>query len=178
VDPAELRELAYSFKMSSCQLLPTASRLAILAGDVDSARSLLGELEGLVGVGEHGSASEVVRACLEAGVPQLGERFLANDKVKFPLAVAGRRCAEAMLAEAKGDYALGREGYVAVLETWRELGVVLEQAYTLAGLGRCLLALEETDGGVARLKEARALWVGMKASRRIAEIDELMKSLV
>ena len=52
-----------------------------------------------------------------------------------------------------------------------------DQAHALHGLGRCLLALGETQEGVARLREARALWEGMKAVPRIAEIDDLLASI-
>jgi hypothetical protein len=102
---------------------------------------------------------------------------LAKGASKFPLAEADRRCAEAILAEANAEHAVAREGYLAVLETWREHGVVLEQAYTLTGLGRCHLALGQTEDGVARLKEARAFWDEMKATPRIAEIDGLLATV-
>jgi class 3 adenylate cyclase/tetratricopeptide (TPR) repeat protein len=177
VDPAELRELAHAFRRFGCELLPRAARLASTAGDVESARSLLAELEEMVPVDEVGNSSEVVRACVEARVPRLGERLLAKGTRRVPLEEASRQGAEAMLAEAKEEFELARERYLAVLARWRELGVVLEQAYTLAGIGRCLLALGESEDGTIRLREARALWVDMKATRPIAEIDELIKTL-
>ena len=41
--------------------------------------------------------------------------------------------------------------------------------------GRCLLALDETEEGIARLKESRAIWERLKATPHIAEIDETLK---
>jgi len=57
---------------------------------------------------------------------------------------------------------------------WERFGVVPERAYAFAGLGRCLLALGETDEGVARLRESREIWERLRATPRIAEIDVLL----
>ena len=54
------------------------------------------------------------------------------------------------------------------------LGYVPEHAHAVAGLGRCLLALGETEEGIARLMEARATWERLRATPRIAEIDALL----
>ncbi len=53
-------------------------------------------------------------------------------------------------------------------------GYVPEHAHAVAGLGRCLLALGETEEGIARLMEARATWERLRATPRIAEIDALL----
>ena len=54
------------------------------------------------------------------------------------------------------------------------LGCPPDEAYALTGLGRCLLALGETEEGVARLRESRAIWERLRATPRIAEIDALL----
>jgi hypothetical protein len=59
-------------------------------------------------------------------------------------------------------------------EMCAEIGNVPDGAYALAGIGRCLLALGETEEGVARLHESRAIWERLKATPRIAEIDALL----
>jgi hypothetical protein len=51
---------------------------------------------------------------------------------------------------------------------------VPEHAYAVGGLGRCLLALGETEEGIARLRESRAIWERLRATPRIAEIDALL----
>jgi hypothetical protein len=61
-----------------------------------------------------------------------------------------------------------------VAASWRSLGFRPEEAYALTGLGRCLLALGETEEAVARLMEARATWERLRAAPRIAEIDALL----
>jgi hypothetical protein len=62
-------------------------------------------------------------------------------------------------------------------ERWSSFGVVTEEAFALHGLGRCLLAVGRTEEGVARLTESRELWVAMRATPRIAEIDELLATV-
>ena len=54
------------------------------------------------------------------------------------------------------------------------LKIAPERAYALQGLGRCLLALGKTGEGATQLGDARTLWRQMNATRRIAEIDELL----
>ena len=41
---------------------------------------------------------------------------------------------------------------------FKALEIAPERAYAQQGLGRCLLALGDTEEGVARLGDARALW--------------------
>ena len=82
-----------------------------------------------------------------------------------------------MLAEQDGDMATARSDFSRAVSTYAALGVIPDEAYALAGLGRCMLALGETEEGAARLREARELWVGLKATPRIAEIDALLATV-
>jgi hypothetical protein len=79
-----------------------------------------------------------------------------------------------MLAEAGGDLPAARNGFASAAEAFARFGNVPEQAHALAGLGRCLLALGETQEGIARLRESRAIWERLRATPRIAEIDALL----
>lgn len=82
--------------------------------------------------------------------------------------------AQAKLAEDRDELGAAREGYSAAAAIFETLGMAPNQAHALQGLGRCLLSLGETQEGVARLRETRALWKDMKAAPHIAEIDELL----
>ena len=85
--------------------------------------------------------------------------------------------ASAFLAEAKGELAAASEEYTAAAALLQALEAALDQAHALQGLGRCLLALGDIGEGTAHLREARALWDEMKATRRIAEIDDLLATI-
>ncbi len=121
--------------------------------------------------------ADLVRIALRAGSPALARRALEFRAVQGPLGIAETRTAEAELAEAEGRLAEARGGYEAALWSWSALGLVVGEAETRLGLGRCLLALGETEEGVTQLREARELWAGMKATPRIAEVDALLATV-
>ena len=59
----------------------------------------------------------------------------------------------------------------------RTIGVVPERAYALAGVGRCLLALGETEAGGTPLHESLEIWERLKATPRIVEIEALLSTV-
>ena len=169
VGPEELADLARRLGAKSALLW--ASRLAFASGDDDLARTFV--LEGAPHAGLV-DAFFVARVSVQADLPELAAELLSRALVHYPAEEAAVLGAKATLAEAKGEHAPAREDYARAAEIFGELGIAPDQAYALHGLGRCLLALGETQEGVARLQEARALWEEMKAVPRIAEIDELI----
>ena len=128
-------------------------------------RSSPGELEEPAGF---------VRACLRAGSARLAQQALSLGIGQRPAWATEVVSAEAMLAEAVGDLPAARSGFASAAEAFARFGNVPEQAHALAGLGRCLLALGETEEGIARLREARGIWERLRATPRIAEIDALL----
>ena len=112
------------------------------------------------------------RVSVLTGLPQLAEELLSREVARHPVEEASSLGAKAVLAEAKGEHAEARVWYTAAAEAFGVLEMAPDRAHALQGLGRCLLALGETDEGSARLLEARTLWKQMKAELRIAEIDE------
>jgi hypothetical protein len=93
------------------------------------------------------------------------------------VSAAGVVAARAALAEAEGAARAAAEGYADAAALWTALGCVPEHAYALAGLGRCLLLLGETEEGIARLRESRGIWERLKATPRITEIDGLLATV-
>jgi hypothetical protein len=137
--------------------------LSVLRDAVD--RSSPGDLE---------IPASFVRACLRAGSPRLARQALSLGIGQRPAWATEVVAAEAMLAEAGGDLPAARDGFASAAEAFARFGNVPEHAHALAGLGRCLLALGETEEGMARLRESRAIWERLRATPRIAEIDALL----
>ena len=145
--------------------------LASTARDVDAVPTEAVEASS---PGEVISVVRYVRACLRAGAPELARRALAVAAPRT--AAAERSAAEAMIAEAEGDVTAARAGYARAAGSFEERGDVYELAYALAGLGRCLVALGETEKGITRLRESREIWVRLRATPRIAEIDAIVET--
>ncbi len=146
-------------------------------GDAEAARCVL---EGALDATPEGEMSEVVsivRASLRAGSPALARRALAREGLPGAVVVAGVVAAQAMVSEAVGEARSAADGYADAVARWAEFGMVPEEAYALAGLGRCLLLLGETEEGIERLREARAIWERLRATPRIAEIDESLATV-
>jgi class 3 adenylate cyclase/tetratricopeptide (TPR) repeat protein len=171
VDPYELADLSRNHGGEISLIL--AAELLLAEDDAELARSLLSEAISHV---MPTSAFLAARACIAAGVPELAEEFPSLGVVHYSAEKTARLATQAILAEAKGELAPACDGYAAAARLFEELGRAPDQGHTLQGLGRCLLRLGEIEEGVTRLRESRALWEDMKATRRIAEIDELLAS--
>jgi hypothetical protein len=152
---------------------PAAEAARIEDGPVD-AWKVLSDALAATSPGELQWPAMFARACVRAGVAELAREALSLGPVPNRCNAAEMLCAEAMLAESDGDPATGVTLFVRAAEELRELGYVYEQAYALEGLGRCSLAIGETDEGAATLTRSRELWVGMGATPRVAEVDELL----
>ena len=153
---------------------PVAAEAALADGDATAARSFLEDALDALAPGELDLPGPFVRACLRSGAPDLARRALALGATPAPTHVAETLAAEGTLAEAEGDIVTARDRYERSAADLGRLGMGPEQAYALAGLGRCLLAHGEWEAGVARLGESRATWERVKAPPRIAEIDEIL----
>jgi tetratricopeptide (TPR) repeat protein len=142
---------------------------------------LLGEIDGVAR--NRSLASFVkrlpgtVRAALRNGEGELAADLCEGVRTEIPFHRHAIAACRGELAASRSDHAVARSHYLSAVEGWRALEIRTEEAYALAGLGRCQLALGETEEAVAALTESRGLWVGMKATPRIAEIDELLATV-
>jgi hypothetical protein len=152
---------------------PARADCATAAQDTAAARRLLASALDVTSPGTFRSDGRFVRACLRAGDLSLARRVL--DIEPGPSAPAHERLtARAQVAEASRDLAAARARYEQVIPDLARLGYEPEHAHALAGLGRCLLALGETEEGIELLRESRAIWERLRATPRIAEIDALL----
>ncbi len=152
---------------------PIQAEAALADHDQASARDVLARAIDATNAGGFFNDAMFVRACLRAGALDLACRTLEIEP--SPSAPAYERLtAQAQVAEASGDLATARAGYEQVVAELARIGYVPEHAYAVGGLGRCLLALGETEEGIARLRESRAIWERLRATPRIAEIDALL----
>jgi hypothetical protein len=152
---------------------PAVAEAAIARGDRDHAQRLLAEALEATPDGELWNPHCFVRACLRAGAAECARRSLligANTSTT----AAEMQAAQAMVAELDGDLVSAHERYGQAAATCHSLRAVPDEADALAGLGRCLLGLGEMEEGIARLREARAIWERLRATPRIAEVDALL----
>ncbi|MGI8478505.1 MAG: hypothetical protein ACR2M2_01370, partial [Gaiellaceae bacterium] len=115
-----------------------------------------------------------VRTALVASQVDLARRLVGALRDTTPLHRHGRRAVEAALAEADGELDRAASGYRDAAAEWRNFGNVLEQAFALRGLGRCLLGLGQRAEALEALAGARALFSGFEAHPYVREIDDLL----
>jgi class 3 adenylate cyclase/tetratricopeptide (TPR) repeat protein len=174
-DPVALAVRARDFGDQDAFLnaFPVAARLANAQGRRALGAALVEELADALAPGDLWWVTPIVQAAAEVGRPDLARRILERGTE------TSRRTGlpDAIVAEAEGDPASARRWYETAVSTTREIGDVPAQARALAGVGRCLLALGETQVGIARLRESREIWDGLRATPRIAEIDALLATV-
>jgi len=141
---------------------------------VEAARRVLAAGIGATPPGEVQGAAVLARACVRAGAPELGAQALALGVQAGFSSETELAAARAAIAEATGDLATAREQFEHAAESFAHRGDVHEQAHALAGLGRCLVRLGEREAGVARLREAREVWLRLRATPRVSEIDMIL----
>jgi tetratricopeptide (TPR) repeat protein len=148
-------------------------------GELDAARRLLEELH------ESTRVSPMWRIALLTYIARigcaLGEIGLAarsvdevEQQATTTWATHSLVTAKAVLDEAQEELESATERYGDAAERWRTLGVVLEYALALLGLGRCHVRLTHFDEAGVTLAKARELFVALGAAPLIAEVDVLL----
>jgi class 3 adenylate cyclase/tetratricopeptide (TPR) repeat protein len=168
------RTNAYPFVLALA--IQAASACLIAAGDSTGARSLLDEIAAapIHHIPDYASMlPPLARAGQALGDHDLVRR-LARDVVEtVPIQQHARATVAAIQAEQRAEHAVAATLYSDAAERWEQFGCVLEQAYALLGLGRCLVAL--ADPGATRvLGQARSLFDQMGARPRLSECDSLI----
>jgi hypothetical protein len=116
-----------------------------------------------------------VRAALAMGAPALAERLAAGIVTTTPYDLHAAVAAKASIAEAGGDLETALEGYADAAQRWERFGVVPEQAFSLLGRGRCLLALGRPTEASPVLLEARLTFDRLAATPTLREVDALLE---
>jgi class 3 adenylate cyclase/tetratricopeptide (TPR) repeat protein len=113
---------------------------------------------------------ELVRICVAAGELGLAKQLVTNVEVHPAHAQHALVTAQAVLAEATGDFKEASTLYAEAAERWSRFGIVLEHGRTLLGLGRCLTRMAQPQAHEP-LMEASAIFTGLRARPLVAETD-------
>jgi tetratricopeptide (TPR) repeat protein len=117
---------------------------------------------------------DLVRICVAGGEFELAEQLMTNVEVHPVRAQYALLTAQAILAEANGDFKGASKLYAEAVERWSRFGMVLEHAQTLLGLGRCLTTMAQPQAH-APLMEARAIFADLRAGPLIVETDRWLR---
>ena len=118
----------------------------------------------------------LVREAISMGDVELARRLAANVQPKNPLYERSIREVKAELAEANGDVAGAATLYAEAAAGWLDGQATWHRSACLLGQARCLIGTGD-DSASDALHEARAAYVQMDATARVAECDELMARL-
>jgi hypothetical protein len=116
----------------------------------------------------------MVRAALAVGDVALAERLVEGVEPRWPYAEHGVAAARALLAEARGEITRAAQQHVDAAGRWRSFGVPPEEAHSLLGQGRCLLALDRPAEAEPAIREARDLFARMGALPGVGDCDALL----
>jgi class 3 adenylate cyclase/tetratricopeptide (TPR) repeat protein len=169
VDLTELEELVRGTVPMSLWEVGAAAHAR---GDDESARALIVEASDIV----RESIPAVANACLEVGLTDLAEELLGREVRDTRSDRAERAIAEGALARGRGDATSSVERYNEAAHAFEALGMIVGEARALQGLGECLLQIGEADEGLTRLRMAERRWKGLKATSKVAEVQELLAS--
>jgi hypothetical protein len=166
VDVEQLAELLRD--TSGPRALAIAARLARARGDEERARQFLAAATG------DARQPALATLAIDLGLPELAEEILAREGHDTPVAAAEREMADAGLAEVRKQTVVALEHYQSAVLMHEGLQMPIGQARALQAMGRMLLTSGDSEAGTRHLSEARDLWTGIGAIKRIAEIDELL----
>jgi class 3 adenylate cyclase/tetratricopeptide (TPR) repeat protein len=155
-----------------------ASEAALVEGRVDDVRRIIGTA--LDATPEGGFVLDpysFVRTSLRIGDHDLAHRVLTRaEPPAANLDGAISLLARATLAEAEGATEAAAEDFDRAASIVADPMFPEMLGHARAGLGRCLLALGKTVDGASELRAARVIFEELRATPRIAEIDEALAS--
>jgi tetratricopeptide (TPR) repeat protein len=145
----------------------------------DRAAALLAEVEAIPGARETpmyaANLPAMVRTAVALGNRALAERLAKSFEPRYPYGEHALVAANAVLAEARGDFEAAAEAYADAAERWERFGVVPERAFALLGQGRCLICLGRKPEAARVLGQARELFGSLGAAPALAEADALLQ---
>ena len=150
--------------------LCTAALVAWARGEARSALEYAAECESFTRGGSPVWRSVAlvwpVRVATGAGEVELAKRFLEGSENESAWERCARVGAQAMVAEAQGELQEAAALYREAAARWLEYGSVVEQAYSLLGLGRCADAAALRDGETIFARLGASPLVGQRAALR------------
>ncbi|MBA3401327.1 MAG: AAA family ATPase [Actinobacteria bacterium] len=154
--------------------LVVAGVAALAAGRRDEAARLAEEATAQSPYWRMHFAAEAARVAVDAGRPDIAERYLDQLEPRLPRHRNAVLTAGAVFAEARGDLASAAEQFAQAAEDWGGYGFVLERGHALLGRGRCLLQLGDQLEGVSCVNSARSIFAELGARPLVAECDALL----
>jgi tetratricopeptide (TPR) repeat protein len=121
---------------------------------------------------------DVVRFLVATGEVDLAHDLVAEKEASTAIDRAGLLAAEAILTEARGQFAVASDLYDDSTAQWRSLGCVFEVGQGLLGSGRCLLELGRTAEATARIQDARAVFEKLGAGPLIRAANLLTEAAI
>jgi class 3 adenylate cyclase/tetratricopeptide (TPR) repeat protein len=116
-----------------------------------------------------------VRTSLAAGDSALATRLAASLEPPLqPLAEHATIAARALVDEARGDFEAAAAGFADAASRWHDFAAVYEEAHTLLGQGRCLVALGRAPEAAPVLEQAREIFERLGAKPALGETDALL----
>jgi class 3 adenylate cyclase/tetratricopeptide (TPR) repeat protein len=161
--------------------LSVVANLALAAGDVDRAVSVLHELEAYPNIREASDYADLLPQNTRVALGAVGIEFanqLATGVPESPFALRrlSLEMVDAQLAEARGLFDRALDLYASAEEGWRTFSIP-ERAQSLVGRGRCLLEMGDPEAAAA-LREAREVFGSIGAKLYIPEVDSLLEEAV
>jgi tetratricopeptide (TPR) repeat protein len=159
--------------------LASAALVRAGLGQRETAAALLREIDAHHGARANphypSRLNDMVRTALGIGEADLAERLVAGYKPRTPFGEHALVAANAMLAEARGDFAAAVRAYADAAERWAQFGIVPEHAYALLGEGRCLVGLGRRVEAREPLVAAREIFESLGARPALAETDAFLE---
>ena len=117
---------------------------------------------------------DLVRICVAAGEFELAEQLMSDVEAHSARAQHALLTAQAVLAEAKGNFKGASKLYGEAVERWSRFGIVFEHGQTLLGLGRCLTRLAQPQAHKP-LMEATTIFTGLRARPLMVETNSWLR---
>jgi class 3 adenylate cyclase/tetratricopeptide (TPR) repeat protein len=117
---------------------------------------------------------EGVRVALQAGDRQVAHEVARRCLPNTPFEEAVANTAESQLREAGGEQEAAAAGFAEAAARWHEFDVPYEEAQSLLGQGRCLVALGRAPEAAPVLEQARAIFAKLKAKPALEETKALL----
>jgi class 3 adenylate cyclase/tetratricopeptide (TPR) repeat protein len=117
----------------------------------------------------------LVRIALAHGDSDMAARLVGRAEPNSPYAENSMLASQAAIAESRGEREEATAAYSEAAIRWEAFGHVIEQAFALLGLGRCLLGLSKPAQAVEALSQAERLFALMRLRPALAETESLIR---
>jgi class 3 adenylate cyclase len=162
-------------------VLSAAVLVGSMRGDHDDAMALtkgLSESQDMKSDWYYVSRTPILaRACVAAGRPDLLPSLTEGVSPKPRGHENALISVEAIRSESSGAFGKAAQTYADAAERWSSFPSVPERAFSLLGMGRCLLQLGDPDATFP-LRDARDIFFSLGATPLITDTDEMLAKAI